>query len=149
MMEHNFLRTVPGAAVPFGYGVMRGEDGFAAAKQSDTRSGPFRKVEDACEWIGPWRKNPAVAVSDAWVHATDSTLKTTEILCGGHGTHPWKGEVLCVEERGGCGRVFLLSDPSTPEACPCGEPMTEGGAIVPICPACFEERNSELDNDAN
>lgn len=69
------------------------------------------------------------------------------VSCGTHDVAVWGGEVICAPELGGCGRVYRLRE--APEHCVCGEPMKGGGAILPICPQCFEELDAQLDKDAN
>jgi hypothetical protein len=55
-----------GAAVPEGYGVLFSGKHWNAAK----------RVGHSLGWEGPNRSDPAGAVADAWIHATDATPAT-------------------------------------------------------------------------
>jgi len=72
--------------------------------------------------------------------------KALSIECEEHGRSPWRGEVICAVEHGGCGRVWCLTDDDKNPAeilastrCICGEDLSgdAGAASRAICPDCF------------
>ncbi len=71
-MKHAPLRFVPGAAVPLGYGVLVGGQGWQAAK-TDSETPHPAGVGETFVWHGEHREQPGAAISDCWIHATGST----------------------------------------------------------------------------
>jgi hypothetical protein len=87
-----------------------------------------------------------------------------KLLCATHGSHPWRGDVVCALDVGGCGRVYQTRDDSlplfAPYDCVCGAALmptpprradgsgprvrTKGRKHTAraICDACFEERKA-------
>lgn len=70
-LRHAPLKFVPGAAVPLGYGVLIGGQGWQAARTASDAPHPAG-VGETFVWTGPWHEDAAPAISDAWIHATGS-----------------------------------------------------------------------------
>lgn len=97
-----------------------------------------------------------------------------KIECAEHGSEPWRGDVVCAIDAGGCGRLYQTRDDQTPHfapfICPCGKQLMpkptsrddEGEVLVlmrvaahgvsndwtarAVCSHCFEEN---ADAEAN
>ena len=80
------------------------------------------------------------------------------IACATHGTNSWDGEVMCARDKGGCGRVWKLTDESRCPPLECGDECTCGKTLhagnedspaMPICPTCFVQKWHEQQTQAN